>query len=366
MAKHTSLLVACGLGIAACSGATGKVETPAPVSEQPLQATNPVASVAEQREAPSPPTWTSEEAHRLLTATVACWLGGVWSDADGVDEATRAKDAERRCHQLVERVYGSDDPTHYERLRAVEPGEVSELKTKILAVASVDTVDHAREQQLGALLDAMANAERESMTARRAGDRVKKDAAGDREPINITTDEVAAVAPLNDARAFEALFTLDAGELTPEAKALAILCAMDRMETARGLTKHLKVYALARPFAVLFSTQTPAMPTDARQSLIDGTWLTYLTSVAAAAGHPVLPAAKTPSDREWLAWGGALEGLADKLQVEAQQMSSETALKRVAEAIVRRVDAEYRASEATVAQQNGRKRVPASRSPSNG
>jgi hypothetical protein len=359
-------LVACGLGIAACSGATGKVETPSPASDQPLQVINPVASVTEPQEAPPSPTWTSEEAHRLLTATAACWLGGVWSDAEGVDEATRTKDAERRCHQLVERIYGTDDQARYERLRAVDPVEVSELKTKILAVARIDTVDHAREQQLGALLDAMANAERESMIARRAGDRVKKDVAGDREHIDLTADEMAAVDPLNDARAFEALLSLDAGELTPEARALAILCAMDRMETARGLTKHLKVYALARPFAVLFSTPAPAVPTDARRSLVDGTWLSYMTSVAAAAGHPVVAAAKTPLDRELLAWGGALEGLADKLQVEAKQMSNETALKRISEAIVRRIDAEYRASEATVVQQSVRKRVPAARSPSNG
>jgi hypothetical protein len=293
-------------------------------------------------------------------------LGGVWSDAEGIDEAARSKDAERRCHQLVERLYGADDQGRYERLRALDPVEVSELKNKILAVARIDTVDHAREQQLGALFDAMANAERESMSARRAGDRVKKDAAGDREQTKLTTDEVAAVGPLSDATAFEALLALDAGELTPEARGLAILCAMDRMETARGLTKHLKVYALARPFTVLFNTPRPAIPTDPRQPLVEGTWLSYISSVADAGGHPVLPAAKTPTERELLAWGGALEGLVDKLRVESQRMSGETALKRIAEAVSRRIDAEYRASEATVIQQSGKKRAPAAASPSNG
>ncbi len=339
--------------------------TPAQAADQPLQVITPVAAVAEPGEA-QPPSWTSEEAHRLVTATVACWLGGVWSDAEGITEAARSADAERRCHQLITRVYGTYDQARFERLRALDPVEVSDLQTKILAVARMDTVDHAREQRLGMLFDAVANAQRENMIARRAADRVKKDAAGDRELIKLTGDEVAAVEPLNDARAFEALFMLDAGELSHEARALAILCAMDRMETARGLTKHLKVYAVARPFAVLFSTPTPAMPTDARQSLVDGTWLTYISSVAAAASHPVSAAAKTPSDRELLAWGGTLEGLADKLRVEAEQISDETPLKRVSEAIVRRIDAEYRASETTVAQQSGRRRAPASRSPSNG
>jgi len=84
------------------------------------------------------------------------------------------------------------------------------------------------------------------------------------------------------------------------------------------------------------------------------------------AGHPVLAAAKTPKERELLAWGGALEGLSDKLQVESQRMSGETALKRIAEAVARRIDAEYRASSASIIQQSGKKRAPAARSPSNG
>jgi hypothetical protein len=365
MAKYTSLLVAWGLGVSAC-GAPDKIETPTPATDQPLRTTYPVATVAETREPSPPQAWTNQEAHRLLTATVACWLGGLWSYAHGVDEAKRDKDAEQRCYQLVERVYGARDQGRYERLRAIDGGEVSELKTKILAVASTDTVDNAREQQLGALLEAVANAERENMTARGALDRVKNEAAGDRERMNPLLDEVTGVGPLNDASAFEALYRLDLGELTHEARALAILCVMERMEAARSLTEPLKVYALARPFSVLFSTPAPALPTGARQSLVDGILRSYIASVAAAAGHPVPVTTKTNSDRELLAWGGAQEGLGDKLRVEAEQISTETALKRVSQAIVRRVDAEYKASEAAIAQQSGRSRAPAARPPSNG
>jgi len=366
MAKHTSLLVACGLGLAACSGATGQPAAPRTAAEPPPQAPTAVAFSAARPEVPATPAWTNEEAHRLVTAAVACWLGGVWSDAEGVPDTKRVDDAERRCRQLVQAAYGTDDQARYEQLRAVDPVEIAELKNKVLAVAEVDTVDHARAQQLGMLLDAVANTERESMLARRAGDRVKKDVEGEREPLKLTADEVAAVAPLNDARAFEALLALDVGELSPEAKGVAILYAMDHMQTAKGLTKHLKVYALARPFAVLFSAPTPQVPTDSREPLVNGTWLTYITSVAAAAGHPVLPAAKAATDREMLAWGGAMEGLADKLRDEAQHMSGETPLKRVSEAVVRRIDAEYRGSEAAVLQQSGRKRALPVRSSPNG
>jgi hypothetical protein len=287
-----------------------------------------------------------------VISAVGCWLGGVWSDAEGANEATRATDAERRCHELVQRVYGTNDQTRFERLRALEPTEVSELKTKIVALAKTDPVDRPRSQQLGTFLGAAAAAERDIMLGRRAADRVKKDVDGTRDPIKLTTDEVAAVAPLNDARAFETLLGLEMGELTPESKGVAILCAMDRMDTARGLTKHLKVYALARPFTVLFNTTTPQLTSDAHEPLVNGVWLSYITAVAGAAGHPVPDSARAPSDRETLAWGGALAGLADKLRPEAEQMSDTTELKRVAENVVNRINTDYRASEAAILRQN--------------
>ncbi|HWZ92784.1 MAG TPA: hypothetical protein VNW92_28155, partial [Polyangiaceae bacterium] len=128
-----------------------------------------------------------------MISAVGCWLGGVWSDAEGADAATRATDAERRCHELVQRVYGANDQTRYERLRALEPAEVSELKTKIVALAKTDPVDRPRAQQLGTFLEASADAEREIMIGRRSADRVKKDVEGTRDPVKLTSDEVAAV-----------------------------------------------------------------------------------------------------------------------------------------------------------------------------
>ena len=48
---------------------------------------------------------------------------------------------------------------------------------------------------------------------------------------------------------------------------IALLCAVDRMQTAYGLAKHLKVYAIERPVEVLFGVPAPTVPEDARQSL---------------------------------------------------------------------------------------------------
>ncbi|HEX7668066.1 MAG TPA: hypothetical protein VF395_00700 [Polyangiaceae bacterium] len=81
----------------------------------------------------------------------------------------------------------------------------------------------------------------------------------------------------------------------------------------------------------------PDVPRDAQKPLKGGAWLGYLTAVASAAKHPVPNEAKSLRDRELLAWGGALAGLADRLRAEAALVSDVTDLKRVSEAVVRRL-----------------------------
>jgi hypothetical protein len=287
---------------------------------------------------------SQDGAHQLAVEAIACWLGGVWSDAEGVAQEDRAANAQRRCQKLVRDVYGSYDEARYARLRALDAAEVLELKRRILAAAGAG----ALAQQLSTFIDLVADAERETVNVRRSGDRVKKDIDGERVGTSLTVDEAAAVEPLSEAKAFEALLKSDVGELSHEARAVAMLSAMDRMETARGLTKHLKVYAIERPMTALFDAPGAAVPRDAHQPLKGGAWLSYLTAVASAAGHPVPKSARSLQDRELLAWGGVLDGLADKLRSEAGQISEAPELKRVAEAVVGRLDIEYRASEASL------------------
>jgi hypothetical protein len=276
----------------------------------------------------------------LVVATVACWLGGLWSDAQGVADPTdRVAESERRCHDLVRRIYGNDDRVHYERLRALESTEVSEVTARIQAIARMDEVDAARERDIGTMLQRVANAERETALARRAGDKVKFDVKVDRPHTKFTADEEAAVAPLRDGEAFDALLNVEAGDLTHEARAVAVLVAEDRMKIANGLPKHLKVFVVEQPFVSLFRVPAPEIPADAKP-LKGGVWLEYLTTVAKAAGHPVPSGLESLREQELAAWCGTLAGLADRLRVESQDMSHATDMKRVIAAVVRRIDTE--------------------------
>jgi hypothetical protein len=339
----TSTLILC------CGGApVAKVSAPPPSEAAPLPRSSAASTPSSATPGEVAADSSYEGAHKLTIEAVACWLGGVWSDAEGVDEETRAANAQRRCQKLVRDVYGSYDQERDERLRALDPVEVSELKRNILDTAGGGALDTARAQQLSTFIDLVADAERETVNARRAGDRVKKDIDGERVGTNLTDDEAAAVEPLSEDKAFEALLRSDLGDLSPEARAVAVLCAMDRMETARGLTKHLKVYAIEGAMAALFNAPAADVPRDAHRSLKGGAWLSYLTTVANVAGHPVPKTARSVQDRELLAWGGVLDGLADKLRLEAAQISDATELKYVAEAVVRRLDTEFRASQASV------------------
>ncbi len=288
-----------------------------------------------------------EEAHRALIAAVACWMGGMWSDAEAASDEDRVTVSKRRCQVLIRRLYQRDDPDLEERTRSLEPMAVAQLRDKILALAKSDGIDATRTQQLVSLLNASADAARETMLARRAADVVKADILATASASKRDADESAAAEPLTKDRAFEQLWRLDVSDLTHEARSIAILNAMDRMNAARGLPKRLKLAALRGPFALLFGV-VPA-DADPGKPLEGGQWLAYLSSAANAAGHPV-PQEVTPLPaRERLAWGGTVMGLADKLQREAQQLSDATEHKRVALAVVRRLQAAYRASEAAVA-----------------
>jgi len=299
---------------------------------------------------PAPAVATHTEtngAYDLLIAAAGCWMGGVWSDAEGVSAEGRAENADRRCRTLIRRVYGAEDQARYERLRALDAVEVFELREKLVAAARDEGVDVGRQQLLASLLDRIADVERETMFARRAGDRVKMDVEGERERPNLGQDVLDAVAPLAESAAFETLLHDDFGPLTHDARAVALLAAMDRMEIARGLPKHLKVYVVGRPFQRLFGVPAPEVPANARKPLKPGAWLAYLTSVAQAGKHPVPDIAKSLPDRELLAWGGTLAALSDKLGAEAEGLPPGE-LKRVTETVVQRLYTEYRASEAAV------------------
>ena len=164
-----------------------------------------------------------------------------------------------------------------------------------------------------------------------------------REPDKLSADEVDAVRPLREDAKLEALLALPAGDLSKEANALGILSVLDRVELARGLPRHLKLYAVADSFHALFGVSPPDVPQDGSKKLVPGTWLRFLVDTARAAGHPVPDKARTPREKDALAWAGMLEGLSDKLKADGDGIAATTDLSRVVITVLHRLEAEYSA-----------------------
>jgi hypothetical protein len=322
----------------AVSGCGGEVQTTSP----PVQASPPPAPPTPGNpEAPAQQVLRQEAGHNLAIMAAACWFGGVWGDAEGDSPETRKQASEARCHDVVRRVYSHDDMTHYEQLRSLELNVVADIAAKVETLAKEDPDDAPRSQALAELVKAVASAQREGMFARRAVARVARDL--DHEPDKLNADETAALGPLKDIRMLTALLNFNQVDLSHDAHALGMLCALDRMEITIGLPRHLKIYAVGGVNQLLFGAAAPALPDDVTKPLPVGGWLNYLTSVAAAAGHPVPAAAKTPKQREPLAWSGTLEGYGDKLRGDLDQLVHDTRLHHVSSVVIQRLDVQYKA-----------------------
>jgi hypothetical protein len=281
-------------------------------------------------------------AHALLLHAAGCWFGGLWSDAEGTLTADERRAlGEKRCMNLVMRLFGSQDKVKYDQLRLVDSVVLDRLAKEIDELAAADAAgDGARKDALGRLLRALGAAQRENNEAHIAADAVKGDLKNrPPEPDTLSKDEVSAVKPLRAHASLEALLKLDAGDLGAEAHAMALFCAMDRMELARGLPKHLKVYAVGDAYQLVFGVAPPQVPSDPTAKLVPGVWLGYLTDVARAAGHAVPDSAKAAREREPWAWGGVVAGFGDKLRADTPKLSG--AMAKVAGAIVKRLDAEW-------------------------
>ena len=280
-------------------------------SAEPRQADVPLATTGPK---PLPGAQTDGEAERVVMGATACWMGGLWADAlgekgsatDGVDARTAG--IERRCTAVLAHLYGAVDPMQYRQLRAVEPRVVDDLAARVQAIATGDRADGHHAAELVKLLRGVADAQRENVIARAAADDVKRDVPGASTPAERVTDKDYAADALRRTAGIQALLALDAGDLTHEARAIGLLAALDRMEIARKLPMHLKVYAVGGPFVPVFGVRPPQVPSDAAAPLRNGTWLGYLSDVAGAAGHAVPEAATMPLDRESLAWGGVAPG----------------------------------------------------------
>lgn len=316
-------------------------------ASQPRQVDVPVSAMGPK---PLAAIETDGEAQRLVVGATACWMGGLWSDAlgeqdnppfnvTGVDDG-RTAGIERRCDAVLVHVYGAVDPTQQKQLRAIEARVVDDLAARVRAIAENDRVDQPHADQLAALLRAIADAQRENILARTAADDVKRDEEGTSSREERATDKTLAAQALRRTAGIETLLSLGVGDLSHEAKAIGLLCALDRLEIARRLPKHLKIYAVGGPFVSVFGVQAPRLPEDPTAPIKSGTWPGYLVGVAEAAGHVVPSEATEPIDRESLAWGGVLQAFADRLRGETAFVSSRTPLPLVLSKVAQRLDKE--------------------------
>jgi hypothetical protein len=316
---------------AACGGSPPQQPTappaPAPSTDAPPVPTNDG----------TPPPAAEGQAHKLFTQTNGCWFGGIWSDAEREPPDQRRAETEARCRDVLRTVYSNDDKAKVEQLRAFDAGTIGDLSAKVDSLAAGDAKDSPRREMLVKVLNAAANAQREAMHARRAADRVKRDL--DHEPDKLTKDEADAVGPASATKELEALLSID----DPDARAIGYITAMDRIAISRGLPRHLKIYALAGTTHALFGAAIPDLPTDMTKPLKKGIYLVYISDVAKAAGHPVPETAKTPREKESVAWAGVLEGVAERIKANADKLPGGSELRDVSGRIANRLAAWYEA-----------------------
>lgn len=298
---------------AACGGGASKTSTTS-------------ATMPSQSGAGASKETSTGKAHALVLQTASCWLDGLVSDALGERGAAGEAGTRQRCDEVLRAIDQSSD-TGYAQLRAVDAGTVRRITDRVSSMAATDDVPG-----LVTMLSRIADTSRETLHARRAADVVKQvsisfPAEGRR------ANKEAAAPELQSTSALRALLAYH-GPFQADAHAVAILNVLERVESARGLPKHLKVYAVRGPFSEVFGVTAPQLSTDAALPIPTGTWLTYLTTVASAAGHPVPQDARDPQNREPLAWNGILVGLADRLR----NAPVDPSLAKVSSSVVARID----------------------------
>ena len=283
--------------------------------------------------------------YKLGLLATACSMGGFWSDAEGVPPADWHKRDDQRCNDLVVSVHGHPDVARYEQLRAGDADAVKDLLAKIRA-----TEPPATRDATVALFRDVAAATHEGMLARRAADRVKVDYDAESVEAKLTADERTASKALAQHGALgRLLVTTDA--TASDRRVLGLLLALDRMEMASGLPKQLKLFAVGHVLTAIFETPPPPAaalkPTAAPRP---GTWLAYLSVVAARAGYPAAESpALTHKMRETLAWSGVGRGFADRLRREAASLPSAAVpeLSRIATSVATRLETERATAETT-------------------
>jgi hypothetical protein len=282
-------------------------------------------------------------AYGLVMQATSCWMGGLWSDALGEKDEDRSAGIRRRCDELS-RALGA--PVEGVSKQAVEEKTVDLLSQRVETLATKGTEEKSHAKELSSLLRLVADATWETKRARIAADKVKNDAAREPSASEYGAFKAAAAPDLAQIEKLHALFHADVGPYATEARIIGLMTAIDRMEIARGLPMHLKIYVVEGAYREVFGVAAPPVADDPAAPIKAGAWLAYALQVAAAAGHPVPGDAQKPENRETLAWNGILEGYADKLRALESELPASTQLGGVAHAIDVRLDKQYKTERA--------------------
>jgi hypothetical protein len=138
------------------------------------------------------------------------------------------------------------------------------------------------------------------------------------------------VASLRAHAKLDALFKVDAGDLSREARGIALLRATVRFELTKTLAPPLKIYAAADTLALLFGVASPDLPGDATGNAPD-TWPTFLSATdertACRVRNPVILArAKTEDEKDALAFADVVCGIWRKFNEDYTGVSTENEL----------------------------------------
>lgn len=268
-------------------------------------------------------------AHRIVLEATACWMGAYW--LGDPEPAARAK-----CPGALADAYGTVEPLRLARLRAADESEVEDLGRRVRDIAWRDPSDAAHPEELVTLLRAVGAAEHEQIRARRAA----RDAKADHTSVDVDA--------LASSDALAALFATDAGDLSPEARTIAVMIAVERIGLASRLPDRYKVLVVEGAIHELFDLYPPPMPAYPSEKLVGGTWLAYLEDIAKAAKYPVPDVVTRPAYRETVAWGGMIAGMAEKLQTEKSQIREPNELVRAAERLRRRLEERAEATDLAI------------------
>ena len=257
----------------------------------------------------------ANEAHQLAWQAIGCFIGGPWSEALGASGEERMLADTKRCREVATGPLGAkpEDEKALDAVRGVDPDAVARVLTGLQA-----KYGGKGDEKLLQLVRATADAAREAQAVRRVTEAMRTSKTKEPSDAELTT--------LSAKDALSALGTLG----TEEAKLVQLVLGADRVESSRGLAPRAKILAASPGLQVVFGVASPAVKASGVESGAktaseeeQTAWVTYLATVAKAAGHPP-KAEPTPSpneppvpkpsldEQEQAAFTGIAEGFADR------------------------------------------------------